>query len=318
MMHSPCRTSPISKARGRAFTLIELLVVVAIIALLISILLPSLSMARKQARTVVCGTQLKEIGNAYAQYLLERQDRFAHYDLSNNGTFFDVLRPILFEVDDLMICPETRKRDIRATAAANAAAGQDRPQRTRGAAKATWVNRFNKPDGTAREGAEGVGEGSYTVNGFLYNTNGYEGLPENRNGNRWSELDMQTEFPDYWWQKLVNIKYPAVVPFYADGIWFSGWPIHENRRYVNWPRDYAVENLRNPPGTFDQPPPDNPFGQLGRFMTLRHQQSSINLVFVDGHIERINVTKLVDLQWGPEFKAKERTSRIRWPSELLR
>jgi len=53
---------------GKGFTLIELLVVVAIIALLISILLPSLSRARAQARQLVCMTQLRSMGNAARLY----------------------------------------------------------------------------------------------------------------------------------------------------------------------------------------------------------------------------------------------------------
>jgi len=55
-----------SKLKG--FTLIELLVVVAIIALLISILLPSLSSAKKQAQTVACMSNLDQVMKAIRMY----------------------------------------------------------------------------------------------------------------------------------------------------------------------------------------------------------------------------------------------------------
>ena len=60
--------------RSRGFTLIELLVVVAIIALLVSILLPTLGRAKELAKQAMCRANLKGIGSAWALYQNENRD----------------------------------------------------------------------------------------------------------------------------------------------------------------------------------------------------------------------------------------------------
>ncbi len=60
-----------ARSNSRGFTLIEILVVVAIIALLISILLPSLSKAREQTRMQVCKSNMRQVMTGMLLYVHE-------------------------------------------------------------------------------------------------------------------------------------------------------------------------------------------------------------------------------------------------------
>lgn len=64
-------------ARRRAFTLVELLVVMGIISVLMSLLLPSLNKAKRQALAVACQSNLRQCG----QFLIM-------YANDNNGVLF--------------------------------------------------------------------------------------------------------------------------------------------------------------------------------------------------------------------------------------
>ncbi len=80
--------------RNRGFTIAELLVVIAIIAILISLLLPALAGAIRSAQTVLCLSNLRQLGLLTNQYINTYSDSYppAYYGMGNPSWALDEVR----------------------------------------------------------------------------------------------------------------------------------------------------------------------------------------------------------------------------------
>jgi prepilin-type N-terminal cleavage/methylation domain-containing protein/prepilin-type processing-associated H-X9-DG protein len=96
--------------KQKAFTLIELLVVIGIIVLLMAILIPGLSAARRYAKTVACQANLKQWSIVLDTYTNDNDDRFFRGMIEAGwNDWIEVLEPLYGKIGAFRCCPLATK-----------------------------------------------------------------------------------------------------------------------------------------------------------------------------------------------------------------
>jgi prepilin-type N-terminal cleavage/methylation domain-containing protein/prepilin-type processing-associated H-X9-DG protein len=113
--------------RVRGFSLIELLVVIGIIAILLALLLPALTVARRQAQTITCASNLRQIAQAMHNYAVEFKGAFPPNSIEINQYWFSghtlgrYIKSQIPLVDDtigggVLVCPADEPPVVRSYA----------------------------------------------------------------------------------------------------------------------------------------------------------------------------------------------------------
>jgi prepilin-type N-terminal cleavage/methylation domain-containing protein len=111
---------------NRAFTLIEILVVVGIIAVLLAILLPTVSRARAVSKRTKCAAHLRDVGAQFQMYLNDSKSKLPRVNtmpsivppLSPGPSLVELLEPYHKGAKGVFECPADAIKEVEPAAPA--------------------------------------------------------------------------------------------------------------------------------------------------------------------------------------------------------
>jgi len=257
--------------KRRAFTLVELLVVIAIIALLMSILMPALSKVKKQAKLVLCQSNLRQMGICFNMYANDWDGKFMHGwtpdkcapPIPHQAYWMEALRYCYGDDGDIRCCPMAMKPG---TEVGWGPYGSVPPDTTFYA----W-GVFPGPVGevyTAWSWAVCGDYGSYAINSHVNDPK----YPRPYQGHD----------PKWNWRSA-NVRGTANIPLMTAGQWIDAWPDH-----VNAPPKFQGQT-------------EGITADMIKRVCLNRHNGYVNMVFLDYTVKKIGLKELWRRKWHRMF-----------------
>lgn len=308
-----------SRLRCRAFTLVELLVVIGIIAMLISILLPSLGKAREAANTVKCASNLRTVGQGIAMYVAINKGTLPNAYVYDGMTFLPggaqqptaavngylhwsaqiYGGPGAVVAADAFLCPSIRNGGLPPTntTSANLDGGQ-----------------ANETTGIVDKQAPRM---AYTLNEALCGRNkfvvGFQGAVRTYRFVKSAQVSnsagtiLATEFIDDW-----RIVSDAPRTGGGTAVSKSHRPVHGFVGSLNmeklapngtYRRATYADLMTNTPRDYTSTTTQSRLDWVGRnHGTGEYEKKNTNFLYLDGHVETKNIRDTLEpFQWGEQF-----------------
>jgi prepilin-type N-terminal cleavage/methylation domain-containing protein len=278
--------------RRNGFTLIELLLVIAIMVLLMAILLPTLQRVKKQAKAVVCQSNLKQWGTVFAMYTDDTDGHLPEYARGVELWMY-TMRDYRSDAEGIGCCPMATKPAKPTGQEAPADLFQLDASATGGTFLAWGKLRFQ----FQRRWITDYYYGSYGINSWL-------AVPTK---SIW-HLAGGASQPEYFW-RTTKVGRTGTIPVFLDGWWWCAWV-----KNIDTPPEYDGQKTNYPCGCSNS---------IHRFCINRHQ-GFVNAAFLDYSVRKVGLKELWALKWHREFNTRNRWTKAggvqpyHWPEWMRR